>query len=226
MVAPEYESDGKTIKKDYGTGALTMIVNAAMNAGGKSGSLGSGNIKVLHVKDAADAANQIEEVIPQITNLFFLSHGDTKNGHKAYFAIGTQIFHASNVAGSNELSRIATKLANSGSGHFSDAAEVTVFGCGAGATYNGGVELLRSLSKKLHATVFGNQSWSLASPGMFNGEKPFYQGNSTPDAGHPAQEFSNAYRDAGKWTRVYASGSSSTISNVYFDAFGRIHYTQ
>jgi RHS repeat-associated protein len=30
MLAPEYESDGKTVQKDYGTGALTTIVNQAV----------------------------------------------------------------------------------------------------------------------------------------------------------------------------------------------------
>jgi len=220
MVAPEFESDGKTIKNDYGTGALTIAVNEAVKTGG--------NIKILHVKDANDAAGQIENISAKITNLFFLSHGDAKNGHKAYFAIGTQNFHTSDVAGSDALSRIAAKLAST-PGPLPSAAEVIVFGCGSGATYNGGVELMKSLAKKLNATVYGNQSWSLAGVGMFNGDKPFYQGRGTPDPGHSQQNFSNAYRDAGSWTKAYPYGSgavSQTIHNVYLDSFGKIHYTQ
>jgi RHS repeat-associated protein len=217
MVAPEFEKDGKTIKNDFVTNALTTVVNAAAKTG--TGFLfgGSSNIKILHVKDAADAATQIEGIKAKITNLFFLSHGSTKNGDKAYFAIGSQNFHTSDISGSDALSRIAKRLSS---------AEVIVFGCGAGGTYNGGVELMKSLAKKLNATVFGNQSWSLGYAGMFNENKPFYQGNGTPDAGHSQKNFSNAYRDAGKWTMATASGGSQTITNVYLDSFGKIHYTQ
>ncbi len=221
MVAPEFESDGKTVKNDYGTGALTTAVNEAIKTGG--------DIKILHVKDANDAASQIENISAKITNLLFLSHGDANNKNKAYFAIGSQNFHTSDVAGSDALSRIAAKLAST-PGPLPSAAEVIVFGCGSGATYNGGVELMKALAKKLHATVYGNQSWSVAGTGMFNGDKPYYQSWGTgPNPGHSQQNYSNAYRDVGKWTKAYEFGAtqvSQTITNVYLDSFGKIHYTQ
>ena len=220
LVAPEFESDGKTEKNDYGTGALTTVVNAAMNT--------EGTIKVLHVKNANDAANQIEGISGKITNLLFLSHGDAKNQHQAYFAIGTEALHASDVSGSRSLERIAKKMAST-LGPLPSASEVVLFACGAGGTYNGGVELLKALAKKLHSTVYGNQSWSLANANMFIGNSPFFQANSHLDANHSPQNFSNAYRDAGKWTRAYEFGStqvSQTIYNVYLDSFGKIHYAQ
>lgn len=147
MVAPELEADGKTVKNDYGTGALTSIVNAAIKTGG--------NIRVLHVKNADDAADQIEGMTAKITNLFFLSHGDAKNSpHSAYYAIGSQNFHTEDIAKSSALSRMAAKLAST-PGPLPSAAEVIVFACGAGGVHNGGAEILKALAKKLHATVYG-----------------------------------------------------------------------
>jgi RHS repeat-associated protein len=218
MVAPEFESDGKTIKNDYGTGALTMIVNAAVKTGG--------NIKVLHVKNADDAATQIEGITAKITNLFFLSHGDAKNApHRAYFAIGTQNFHTEDIAKSSALSRIAARLAST-PGPLPSAAEVIVFACGAGGVHNGGVEMLKALAKKLHATVYGPQGFGMGSANMFN-STPGSQ--AYPVGGHDPNAFSNALKNHGNWTKAYEFGASQvnqTIKNVYFDAFGRIHYSQ
>jgi RHS repeat-associated protein len=223
LLAPEFESDGKTVKNDYGTGALTTIVNAAINTGG--------NIKVLHVKGADDAAKQIESVGAKITNLFILSHGDAKDGpnHRAYFAIGTQNFHIEDIINSKALSRISARLAST-PGPLPSAAQVVIFACGAGGTYNGGAEMLKALAKKLHAAVYGSQSCSAASYEIFSGGSPSFTTSDWPKNHSNARgNYSNAYSNTGRWTMAYEFGTtqeSKTITNVYFDSFGRIHYSQ
>ena len=218
MVAPELEGDGKTVKNDYGTGALTGVVNAAIKTGG--------NIKVLHVKNADDAANQIEVITAKITNLVFLSHGDAKNSpHRAYFAIGSQNFHTEDIGKSSALARIANKLAST-PGPLPSAAEVIIFACGAGGVHNGGAEMLKALAKKLHATVYGPQGFGMGSANIFS-STPGSQAYPVRD--HDPKAFSNALSNHGNWTKAYEFGASQinqTIKNVYFDAFGRIHYSQ
>ncbi len=229
MLAPEFESDGKTEKYDYGTGALTMVVNAALK---------TGNIRVLHVKNAEDAAAQMEEIKAKIVDLFILSHGDSQNAvvdgksHSAYFAIGSDTYHTSDVLGSGRKGKALTKIAEtleSTPGPLPSAAEVIVFACGAGGTYNGGIELMKSLAKKLHATVFGNQSLSCASSSVFSGGTVGFTNSTWPSRHDPNGAFSNSYQNAGNWTKAYEFGNtqiSQTVHNVYLDSFGKIHYSQ
>jgi len=81
------------------------------------------------------------------------------------------------------------------------------------------------------ATVYGNQSWSVASDGIFNngfwqrfgiGRK--YQKSEGFDPSRSKDFYRHAYEDAGKWTKVTPNGTASTFTNVYFDAFGKIRY--
>jgi hypothetical protein len=166
-----------------------------------------------------------------ITNLFILSHGDAKDapGHRAYFAIGTQIFHTEDIAKSTTLSRIAARLANT-PGPLPSAAQVIVFACGAGGVHNGGVEMLEALAKKLHATTFGSQSCSRAAYDLFGGGSPsFTTANWPQDHSNKPGFYSNVYTNTGKWTMAYEYGTtqiSQTITNVFYDSFGRIHYSQ
>jgi len=222
LVAPEYTDNTQTeLKNDYGTGALKLMVDAANKT--------NGTLRVLHVKDANDAANQIGNIKGLISNLFFASHGDAKNGdakngpHRAYFAIGSTFFHSEDVLKSSALSRIAKKLLST-PGPMPSAAEVVVFACGAGGNYNGGVELLEAVAKKLHATVFGPQGLGQVTPNLFRGAQ--IQGLPVND--HDPVSYSNALKNQGNFTRVNEYGSSyqvQTVKNVYFDAFGKIHYT-
>ncbi len=222
MLAPKFESDGKTVQNDYGTGALTTIVDQAIKTGG--------NIKVLHVENADDAATQIEAINAMINNLLILSHGDAKDApnHRAYFAIGAEIFHTENIAISSALHRISSKLASSIA--LPSAARVVVFSCCAGGVHNGGVEMLKALAKKLHASTFGSQSCTRASLFMFRGGNPSFTSSNWPkDHSSAIGYYSNAYANTGKWTMAYEYGAnqvSRTITNVYFDAFGRITYSQ
>ena len=221
MLTPEFESDGITVKNDYNTNALTTILNQALATGG--------NIRVLQVKNSDDAAEQMEKIDQKITNLFILSHGDAKDkpNHRAYFAIGLQIVHIEDIAKSTALSRIAARLTGGLPGPVPSVAQVVVFACGAGGPYNGGVEMLSALAKKLHATIFGSQSCSAAPYNLFKGGSPSFTASDWPK-GHPITpgDYSNAYKNKGQWTMVHPSGTSYMIKNVYFDAFGRIHYSQ
>ncbi len=110
-------------------------------------------------------------------------------------------------------------------------AEIVLMACHAGATFNGGVGLLKALAKKFNATAYGNQSWSISSDGMFNngfwqkmGLGRSYQKSEGFDPSRPKEIYKHAYEDAGKWTRVTPDGTTTTITNVYFDAFGKIRY--
>lgn len=221
MLAPEYEdASKKALKKDFGGVALKTIVEEAYK---------TGNIKVLHVSNADDAADQIEGITSLINNLFIVSHGNSKNRpFEAYFAIGEQNFQLKDIAGSSALDRIASKLAST-PGPLPSAAQVLVFACGVGGKYNGGTDLLMALAKKLHATVFGNQSLSASRVGIFNGASLSFTQNTWPDKHDPAGLFSNSYNNAGNWTRAYMLGSSQaneTVHSVTLDAFGKIHYEQ
>jgi len=108
-------------------------------------------------------------------------------------------------------------------------AEIVLLACHVGATFNDGICLLEAVSKKFNATVYGNQSWSLSSNGMFNngywqrwgfGRK--YQKSVGDDPTRSKQIYRHAYEDAGNWTKVAPNGTISVITNVYFDAFGKI----
>jgi len=124
---PEFEKDGKTEIYDYGSAALTMVVNTAFK---------TGNISVLHLKNANDAAKQMEDVKEKMENLYILSHGYSQNPivdgqvHSAYFAIGSDNYHTADVLGNGRkgkaLERMAAMLAST-PGPLPSAAEVVVF---------------------------------------------------------------------------------------------------
>jgi RHS repeat-associated protein len=192
MLAPEYEEDGKTIKYDYGHNTLKTLIDAAQNSGG--------NIRILHVKDEEDAANKIEYVWGTITNLFIASHGNASQMGKAYFAIGSTFFHTEEVESSTALTRIAKKLSHAPGPLFSSA-EVIVFSCGAGQYSNNGVALLSALAKKLNATVFGAQGFSLASEKTFRGI-PGSQKDGTPETLRNNHDYDVANSLQGNWTKV------------------------
>ncbi|MEI3797628.1 MULTISPECIES: DUF6443 domain-containing protein [unclassified Chitinophaga] len=219
MLAPQYTDDKKqTIVNDYGSGALKIVVDAAINT--------KGNIRVMHVEDSRDAAEQMESIEGKINNLFILSHGDAANApHRAYFAIGVENFHTEDISKSSGLAGIAKKMAST-KGPLPSAAQVIVLACGAGGTHNGGTELMMALAKKLHATVFGNQSLTHASMGMFSGSTLSYSRNNWPSNHDPNGKYSNGYLNTGNWTKAYERGGNAvyeTVQNVYIDAFGKIH---
>jgi Domain of unknown function (DUF4347) len=195
-------------------GALGIALNAALK-------LNKNNVKVLIVENAEDAATQIENNNIKIKNLFVASHGTYKN---ADFNIGTSYF---NSVGSINQSEGLTNIAK----HLEKGAEIVLLACHVGSSFNGGTTLLKALAKKMNATVYGNQSWSLVSPNMFNSgfAKTFYQ-NGANGAGFDNTEYSkesrsNAYKNSGKWSKVSPDGTTSTIQNVYFDSFGKIRYS-
>jgi RHS repeat-associated protein len=188
-----------------------------------------GSMKIVQAANDDDAADQIENLNGKINNLFFVSHGDAQNSqggkHQAYFAIGNKNFQAKDIAGSKALERIAAKLGST-PGPLLSAASVIIFSCGSGGTYNGGVQLLKALAKKLHATVYGPQGFGMAGSDLFK-SRPGSQEYPVED--HDPNIYSGALRNHGSWTRVYEYGASyqaQTIKNVYFDSFGRIHYSQ
>lgn len=223
MLAPGYESDGTTIQHDYNTGALTTMVNAAEKTGG--------NINILHVNNANDAANQMRKFGGRINNLFILSHGDSKNSfvdgehHSAYFAIGSEVFHASDILRSKALSRIAASL-SSNRDFLPSPADVILFACGVGGRYNDGANLLTVLANKLNATTFGNQSLSVASGVAFSGGAVCFSGSDWPSGHDFHGAFSNSYRNKGNWTMAIPKGITQDIHNVYFDNSARIHFTR
>ncbi|OQP63651.1 hypothetical protein A4R26_16910 [Niastella populi] len=196
--------------------ALQLLINAAEK---------NGNFIILHVKNVNYAANKIEKLPEKIANLLFLSHGDAQNGHKAFFSIGATKLQSKDVMQSPALARIAKKM-HSTPGPLPSYAQVVVFACGSGARFNGGVELLAALAKKLKATVFGPQGFAMINSSIFSTNTPWIQQRSVND--HDPGVFSRALRDHGNWTKVYEYGSfyrSITINNVYFDNTGRINYT-
>jgi RHS repeat-associated protein len=215
MLAPNYEADGKTIKFDYGTRALGDIVEAAKQ---------TGNIRILHVSDADDAAKQIQEMQGSITNLFILSHGDAKDppNHEAYFAIGSKNFHAKDVMTSSPLAQIAAKLKD---------ATVVIWACGAGGTYNEGADLLKALAKKFNSTVLGNQSVSISDRNIFKGSRTYaykeeWPKNHNIKPGSPSGSYMNAYINRGKWTKATPDGTATTVNDVRLDSFGKPRYSE
>lgn|GEM_PF-2836729 len=220
MIFPVANADGSGLiadnKKDN---ALQIALNAAQ-------SLPEGNVHILQVKNAQDAANQVESLGVQISNLFIASHGYGAIGGRAYFALGSTTYNTpAAIRKSEELSRIAKFMVDV------PGAEVVLMACHAGASFNGGVSLLQAMAKKFNATVYGNQSFSLASEGMFNngfwqkmGFGIKYQTPHGYDPARPMDRYRHAYEDAGKWTKVTPDGTTTTITNVYFDSFGKIRY--
>lgn len=82
----------------------------------------------------------------------------------------------------------------------------------------------------LNATVYGNQSWTTSSPKLFNDggwfSSTYYPAEHGLPPGHDNSRgaYNTAIADEGKWTRASPNGAVSTITNVYFDSFGKIHY--
>ena len=75
-------------------------------------------------------------------------------------------------------------------------------------------------------TVYGPQGFGMGSANIFS-STPGSQAYPVRD--HDPKAFSNALNNHGNWTKAYEFGASQinqTIKNVYFDAFGRIHYSQ
>jgi hypothetical protein len=218
MLTQKYADEKKTtLEKDYGSGALKTILDAALSAPG-------GHIKVVQAADANDAADQIEKIFGKIDLLFIASHGTTHRRQKAFFSIGSDFFQAGDIAGSSALSRIAAKMASTG-GPLPSAASVILFACGAGGKYMDGDLLMEALAKKLHSVVYGPQAWGVAHRGIFTSSDPTGQISNTPCDRLNA----NPCSVNGLWRRTYEYGATTkteTIRNVYFDAFGRIHYTQ
>ena len=221
MIAPEYNDSRPPGLVHDNNGALKRIFDAAMATGG--------NIRILQVRDAMDAADQVECLSQKIMNLIILSHGDPTDlpGHRAYFALGSTNFHTEDIESSKELARIAKKIDNS----LPTVASVILIACGAGGDYNGGTEMLKALFKKMGVTVFGNQSETPARPTL-----DFFSGGSASPShaevnydGEVTGTHIKAMENRLNWTQATYSRSgiviTRTIHNVTFDAFGRIHYT-
>ena len=218
LLAPLFDAKGN-VKNDYGTGALALIINAAIEIGG--------TIRVLHVNDTADAANQISDLSLTIGNVFILSHGDSKNAdadgkvHNAYFAIGGEKFNnVTQISDSKQLSNLANAIASNSSG---GGINVLLTACGAGGLYNGGAALMSALSSKLGATVFGNQSLTRASSDIFGGGATSFSSSNWP-AGHDRNgAYSNSYDSRGAWTMANSFGVQ-TVNNITLDSSGNIRF--
>jgi len=229
MLFPEFANGKDGGLKEDNNRALGSMLNSALSAQKADF---SGTIQILHIKDAKDAANQIENLQGSIINLFIASNGyyGDNNGGKAYFAIGSTKYNdAKVIADSKSLQRIANHLFKMYPG-----AEIVLAACHAGGTQNGGVELLKAVATKMGATVYGNQSWTVANNNLFNvgsfgtnfnPVRPNLVGNQVA-AGRSRSEYPFAYQNAGNWTKASPNGTVTTVNNVYFDAFGKIHYSQ
>jgi RHS repeat-associated protein len=221
MIFPETGANGH-LQNDFGP---DFALGTALNAAKKSA---SGNVRILQVRDIDDAADQISEINGTIDNIFIGSHGAGNKGAHAYFGIGQTLINSVKQIEhtySKQLGEIASKL--------SANAEIVLLACHAGAAQNHGIELITALAKKLNATVYGNQSWSANSEGMFNsgfaqkfGINRVYQEFNGVPSSHSGQKsiFQDALNNEGKWTKASPDGTTTTVTNVYFDSFGKIHY--
>jgi RHS repeat-associated protein len=194
LLLGEYSDDTKkNIKGDELSGTLKKDLDLAKKYG---------HISILQVRDVSDAADQIENFSKKIDNLLIDSHGGLD---KASFFIGETIFDNSlKISKSVELGRIASKLSST-PGPMPSATNILIMACSTGNPENGGLELVKALSKKMHATVFAAQDCTRFNKNQFNGITIYN----------------------GIWTMAYEFGSTSVTRNVRdvsIDSFGKISY--
>ena len=242
----QYEDNGKVVNFDYVqsqyeigdyAASITVMLFPIFGSDGpkdpdgfvqgvfnEANKIRSDEIRIIQVTDIDDAVAKIIGISATINNLIIASHGFGQDGQGGYFKIGgSKVESASQVNHrySKEFNAIAEKLAKN--------AQVILLACHAGASHNKGVEIMTALAKKLNATVFGNQSWTVSSDEMFNTRwyyLRYYPKSDGIPPNHAGEEgvFKNAIRDAGKWTKVTPNGVATTIINVYFDSKATIHY--
>jgi len=199
----EVSRDKKELANDWGTGALRTMLEAAKNT--------NGNITIVQGDNGDEIAGKIEKLSFNIDNLIIGSHGTTHPRSTAFFMLGSDFVRYYEVEENEALTRIAKKM-DAGS-------TVIVLACGSGGFYNRGNLLLKAVAKKLSSTTFGPQADAFQHPRMFGGVGTRLQNKKIPMVG-PANDVQ------GKWTKAQSSGTTATISNVYFDSFGRIHYDE
>ncbi len=86
LLFPQSRDDGSVVGDSKTDNALQIALKAAK-------SLPDGNVRILQVKDANDAADQIQNLGLEISNLFVASHGYGAIDGQAYFAIGSTNFN-------------------------------------------------------------------------------------------------------------------------------------
>jgi hypothetical protein len=225
LIIQKYADDQKTtLRRENDTkGALKNVLDAALSAPGK-------HIKVVQAGNADDAANQIENISGTIENIIIASHGDVITGHEAFFAIGSDNFHKEDVIGNSALSRIAAKMNRPvywDGVKMGDAPSIILFSCGAGGLYNNGGELLKAVAKKFGAVTYGPQSWCLGDKNIFTNKSPSAQVSTNNENFEKSGRYTDALRVNGLWTAASADGSGiRTIKNVYFDTFGKLHFSE
>ena len=211
LLSQPYEKEGESVKNDqkktlandhrWGSKALLTILNAAKST--------DGNISIIQANSADDAANQIENLSFKIDNLIIASHGTTGKRDMAFFMLGDDFIRYHDIESNTALQRISKKMDYGSS--------VILFACGGGGFYNKGDKLVKKLAAKLNSTVYAPQGESFSTISMFGKRDASLQNTPTDAAPH-------LKKVQGLWTRSQPGGSVSSIKNVYFDSFGRIHY--
>ncbi|MDF2382097.1 RHS repeat-associated core domain-containing protein [Nostoc ellipsosporum NOK] len=218
MITQKYADEEETMLKTEmdPNGPLKNLLSAALASKGHV-------IRVIQAENVDDAANQIQNLYSQIENLIIASHGTTRTGDEAYFAIGSDFFHASDIASSQGLSRIANRMVK---GKVGDVPSVIIFACGAGGLYNDGNVLLSAVAKKFGASVFGPQAWAEGHQNIFNSSNPNGQVSRGLSVYERSGRYGNAIKANGLWSVATPDGSVNTIRNVFFSPNGKINYSR
>lgn len=83
----------------------------------------------------------------------------------------------------------------------------------------------------MHHSVYGNQSWTVGSPMIFQGDDTSYHGKylgALDQYRRTLEAYPDSYKQMENWSKAeYFNGNVTvkSINNVYFDGFGRIHYS-
>jgi RHS repeat-associated protein len=205
-------------KKDKGkipydsNGALEMILQSAINAGG--------SMAVLHVEDIEDAINQLSTLPNKINTLIIGSHGYSQ---KALFKVGngTKIVGEDGVAAQSEnLVRIASYVMSDGA--------ILLTACHAGSLNNGGSKMIETISNVTKLTVYGNMSWTEARTTFFQGSCTASRSQCIP-TGYSVDSYPAI--DRGFWYRAYYDNKTNSVVHtfvydLFIDSFGKIRYSK
>ena len=168
------------------------------------------SFKIIEASNAKDAYEQLKQFTDgggKVGNVIFDSHG----GYGiAQFSIGDGVWI--NTLNKNVNNQWVRKLGEL----FEADTEVLLLACHSGAAHNGGTKLLEQLSSGWKGvTVYGSQSWTGSTPGMFLGlASPSY----SPPEGIQNRE--KAYGLIGKWTRASGGKSSQVEGSMYIHISG------
>jgi RHS repeat-associated protein len=186
-----------------------------------------GTYWVIHVKNSADAAQELAGLPVKIKGLIIASHG---NLDEAWFAVGSESFSkVTEIQNSQGLAKMAAALPID--------TEIIFTACNLGSTMNNGENLLKAAAVKFKRTVYGNRSFTPGWDRLFQGgeELPAYYTGSIPNypletsVGPGAERVKYAYANRGVWSKVTYSNGNSTVHKItkpYFDSLGKFRYIQ